>query len=176
MGKRRQYNYTRAGIVPLEQVLPLIKDPSKTHAHFHGQKVKVKGLRLLNFAKSCACSNCGLTATHFAVEHNGDGWHLNLWATRPEMNEMLFTHDHTLARSLGGEDTEANTTTMCAKCNHRKGVGEFAEYCKLKGLPPPGTKASKPKANTITNKQQLMEIEMELAVRQFRKREAKAAA
>lgn len=156
--------------------MPLIKDPAVKRVTLHGHEVRVKSLRLKNFAKSHSCTCCGLVATHFAVEENGSDWHLNLWAERPGMAEMLFTHDHTLARSLGGTDDEANTTTMCAKCNHKKAVGEFAEYCKLKGLPPPGTKTAKPKLPGMSNKQQLMEIEMELAVRQFRKREAKAAA
>jgi cytochrome c553 len=156
--------------------MPLIKDPAVKRVKLHGHEVRVKSLRLKNFAKSHACCDCGLVATHFAVEENGSEWHINLWAERPGMKEMLFTHDHTLARSLGGADTEENTTTMCAKCNHKKAVGEFAEYCKLKGLPPPGTKKKPPKPKGVSNKEQLCTIEMELAVRQFRKREAKAAA
>ncbi|MNE07882.1 hypothetical protein D3C80_1005220 [compost metagenome] len=60
---------------------------------------------------------------------------------------MLFTHDHTLARSLGGTDDASNTTTMCAKCNFLKSKGEFVEYCKQKGLPPPGSgKAARKRA------------------------------
>lgn len=143
--KKRQWEYIRAGIVPIETVLSLIKNPDIKNVNLLGHNVNVTSLRLQTFAKSCTCSACGLVATHFAVENNSN-WHLNLWADRgPEKNEMLFTHDHTLARGLGGADNESNVTTMCAKCNHKKSIGEFAEYCKLKGLPPPGTKTS-PKA------------------------------
>lgn len=143
--KKRQREYIRVGIVDIETVLPLIKNPDIKSVVLLGRKVNTTSLRLKTFAKSCTCSDCGLVATHFAVENNSN-WHLNLWADRgPEKREMLFTHDHTLARSLGGADDETNVTTMCAKCNHKKSIGEFVEYCKLKGLPPPGTKTS-PKA------------------------------
>lgn len=141
MGKKRIQVYERAGVLSIEEVLPLINDPGVTSKVFHGHKINLTSLRLRTFGKSCTCSDCGLEATHFAVESNSN-WHLNLWATRPGMREMLFTHDHTLARGLGGADDESNVTTMCAKCNHRKSIGEFVEYCKLKGLPPPGTKTS----------------------------------
>lgn len=143
--KKRQREYIRAGIVSIDTVLPLIKNPDIKSVVLLGRKVNVTSLRLQTFAKSCTCSDCGLEATHFAVENNSN-WHLNLWADRgPDKKEMLFTHDHTLARSLGGADDETNVTTMCAKCNHKKSIGEFEAYCKLKGLPPPGTKTS-PKA------------------------------
>jgi hypothetical protein len=33
---------------------------------------------------------------------------------------VLFTHDHTLARGLGGADAIENTTTMCSPCNQKK--------------------------------------------------------
>lgn len=142
MAKRKRVEYDRAGIVAIADVIPLIKDPSISKVVLHGHQVKVTSLRLRTFAKSCECSACGLKATHFAVESNSD-WHLNLWADRgPDKKEMLFTHDHTLARGLGGADDESNVTTMCAKCNHQKSIGEYVEYCKLKGLPPPGTKTS----------------------------------
>lgn len=143
MGKKRQREYIRAGIVSLEEVLPLIRNPNIQAVKLHGRKVNVTSLRLRTFGKSCTCSDCGLEATHFAVESNSN-WHLNLWADRSAegKKEMLFTHDHTLARGLGGADNESNVTTMCAKCNHKKSIGEFEAYCKLKGLPPPGTKTS----------------------------------
>lgn len=143
--KKRKQTYERAGIVPIDEVLPLIRDDSIKSVVLHGHKVNVTSLRLRNFAKSCTCITCGLEATHFAVEDNtGYAWHLNLWADRgPEKKEMLFTHDHTLARSLGGADDEENTTTMCAKCNHAKGRIEHIEVCKLRGLPLPGNKRAK---------------------------------
>lgn len=144
--KKQQRNYIRAGIVDIADVIPLINDPAIKSVVLHGQKVNVTSLRLRNFAKSTTCIACGLQATHFAVETNSD-WHLNLYATREGKSEMLFTHDHTLARGLGGADDEDNTTTMCAKCNFQKSIGEYREYCKQKGLPPPGSgKSARKKA------------------------------
>lgn len=143
--KKRKQTYERAGIVAISEIIPLIRDPKIRSVELHGHKVNVTSLRLRNFAKSCTCITCGLEATHFAVEDNtGYAWHLNLWADRgPEKKEMLFTHDHTIARSLGGADDEDNTTTMCAKCNHAKGRLENIEVCKLRGLPLPGNKRKK---------------------------------
>lgn len=142
-GKQNR-NYTRAGIVAIADVLPLIADPEITAVELCGHKVNVTSLRLRNFVKSQTCISCGMIATHFAVEANsGNQWHLNLWASRPGKEEMLFTHDHTLARGLGGEDSEENTTTMCSKCNFQKSRAELVAYNKLHGLPPPGTGKAK---------------------------------
>lgn len=182
---KKPRSYVRAGIVAISDVLPLILDPQIKSVVLHGHKVKVTSLRLRNFAKSYVCSGCKLEATHFAVESNGD-WHLNLWANRgPDKNEMLFTHDHTLARSLGGKDDEENTSTMCAKCNFNKSRGEHAEYCRRNGLPMPGTKKLRKiekgqsvAATAIERREENMRVRtlpLELAVRQFRKLERKAA-
>lgn len=170
MGKRQAY--TRAGIVAIADVLPAIAVGIRKKAEFCGHVVNVSSLRLQTFVKSTVCSCCGLAATHFAVEHNdGFSWHLNLWADRSNegKGEMLFTHDHTLARCLGGADDESNVTTMCAKCNHRKGFDERIEYHKLKGLPPPGTKQAKKKASGRgPDHDRKLNVPMELAVLQFR--------
>ena len=184
--KKRQRTYTRAGIVPLDVVLPLIRNPEVKSVVLLGHKVKVTSLRLQTFAKSCTCSACGLVATHFAVETNSD-WHLNLWADRgPGKTEMLFTHDHTVARSLGGADNESNVTTMCAKCNHSKGREEYIEFCKLHDLPAPGSsikrKGEKQQSTAATSASRREENKrvhtypMEYAVRKFRKFQLKAEA
>lgn len=183
---KKPRTYIRAGIVPISDVLPLIRDPKISKAVFHGHNVNVTSLRLQNFAKSCVCSACKLEATHFAVESNGS-WHLNLWADRgPGKKEMLFTHDHTLARSLGGSDDEGNTTTMCAKCNFNKSKGEREEFCRRNGLPMPGTKKlrkiqkSQSVAATAAERREenkrVDTLPMEYAVRKFRKIQMKAAA
>lgn len=142
--KRLQRAYTRAGIVAIEDVLPVIANPEISAVEFCGHKVNVTSLRLRNFVKSQTCSNCGMVATHFAVEANsGNDWHLNLWAAREDKPEMLFTHDHTLARGLGGDDSEDNTTTMCARCNYEKSRHELVLYNQKNGLPPPGSGKAK---------------------------------
>lgn len=170
--KRGFQEYTRAGKVSIEEALKAIGNPEVIKAEFLGHVVNVTSLRLLTFCKSTTCSSCGLAATHFAVEHNdGFSWHLNLWADRSDMGkrEMLFTHDHTLARGLGGADNESNVTTMCAGCNAKKAVGERIEYCKLNGLPLPGTRQVKKKASGRgPDHDRKLNVPMELAVLQFR--------
>lgn len=120
--------YERACTAPIEDILRLIADETVIKANVGGYMVNTKSLRLKNFLKSTTCSCCGLEATHFAVESNSGrkpSWHLNMWADMgPDVPEILFTHDHTTARGLGGADDEDNTTTMCAMCNSAKGVAE----------------------------------------------------
>jgi hypothetical protein len=66
-----------------------------------------------------------LEAKYFALEKTleKDPYHLNLYGVK-NGKEVLFTHDHTLARSLGGRDNISNTTTMCTHCNFEKSKGE----------------------------------------------------
>lgn len=120
--------YFRVGVVPIDQVIPIILDhqsSKKAKFEFLGTKVGVVSLRLRTFAiKGCTCSRCGLKATHFAVERGArtpddSPCHLNLWGMK-DGEEVLFTHDHTLDRSAGGADNLSNTTTMCSPCNGEK--------------------------------------------------------
>ncbi len=95
-----------------------------------GYELKLDSLRLKTFfVRGTVCSCCGLKATHFAVEKHKSADpnlfpHLNLWGINSKGEEVLFTHDHTLARSLGGLDALKNTTTMCSVCNEDKSVEE----------------------------------------------------
>lgn len=130
--------YERFGTLPISQVIETIKSQigqrkGKGKVEFLGQTVNCTSLRLRTFAlKGTVCSKCGLEATHFALErtnhptHANSPYHLNLWGIK-DGREILFTHDHTLARSLGGLDNLSNTTTMCEPCNSKKAVGEQAE-------------------------------------------------
>lgn len=135
---QRRAHYERLGTVDLETVLRAIESPHPV-AIIMGQEVKVKGLRLRTFknnAPCCSDPDCSLTFSHFAVERSlGKGgapapddhpYHLNLYGINQHGHEVLFTHDHTLARSLGGADTDSNTTPMCLPCNSRKSVKEHA--------------------------------------------------
>lgn len=75
------------------------------------------------------CSACDLEARFYAVERDikckdGAPYHLNLWGIDTNGDEVLFTHDHTLARSAGGADNISNTTTMCSPCNFAKSLVE----------------------------------------------------
>jgi hypothetical protein len=116
--------YIRSGVVSISEVLPLIKKSNK-RAIVGGEYVKVNSLRLRTFTKSTVCKCCGLEASYFAVERDTgqETYHLNLYGIR-DGKEVLFTHDHTLARSLGGDDKIHNTTTMCNECNFKKSIIE----------------------------------------------------
>lgn len=131
-------NYDRHSKVELEPVLEAIRNNStpdrfnsqKPPAIFNGIKVKVGGLRLHTFAnKGVVCSACGLKATYFAIERDqaqaarNGAYHLNLYAGDGD-ERVIFTHDHTLARSLGGGDNPENATTMCSPCNGKKATIE----------------------------------------------------
>lgn len=145
----RAQGYERALVVSIEDVLAQVRDPAVEKAEFGGYRVGVSSLRLQNFAKSTTCSCCGMQATHFAVESNSGrnpSWHLNLWAKVGEdQPEVLFTHDHTKARVLGGTNDASNTTTMCAPCNNKKGHAEsqLAKALGIKRKNKPKTKKKK---------------------------------
>jgi len=127
--------YDRHSTAPLETIIAeilasshLVKTTVKTEVN--GQRVGIDSLRLRTFAhKGCKCVKCGLEAAHFAVERDlataarGGNYHLNLWGVKDGV-EVLFTHDHILARGLGGKDRIENTQTMCCFCNWEKGEVE----------------------------------------------------
>lgn len=127
--------YERLMTVDIDEVINIIvahKENSKPHNYdkrvlFKGEKVKLSSLRLQTFAyKGTVCSDCGLHARFFAIERTqiASRYHINMWGINSEGKEVLFTHDHTLARALGGADDISNTTTMCSFCNHTKGIEE----------------------------------------------------
>lgn len=123
----KQPKYERIGTLPIGDVVPLIKDKEVNRIEAFGYQVKTAGLRLATFAyKGTTCSCCQLEASFFAVEsnNNAQSFHLNLWGVDQNGNEILFTHDHTLARGLGGKDHLSNCTTMCYNCNQKKSVLE----------------------------------------------------
>jgi hypothetical protein len=100
---------------------------NKRRVEIHGVPVRVASLRLLTFFKTgIKCHCCGVSATHFAIERNprpginNSPFHLNLWGD-VDNGEVLFTHDHIIAKANGGEDNLSNTQTMCLPCNMEKG-------------------------------------------------------
>lgn len=129
--------FERLAILPdIQAVFERIRN-GEASMEVDGHRVSLKGLRLHTFATSpCRCSNpeCAHVPSYFAVERHLRSqhpefsvFHLNLYGTDEQGNEILFTHDHTLARGLGGADSRENTTLMCNPCNFRKARLE----CKL---------------------------------------------
>lgn len=130
--------YTRHSTVSLEEGLAAIgsfvANPKNRKAVLNGLRVNCHSLRLQTFYhKGLVCAQCGAQATHFALEANAPegttptSYHINLWGVNGEGEDVLFTHDHILARALGGKDELENTQTMCCFCNWEKGKGEGQE-------------------------------------------------
>jgi HNH endonuclease len=144
--------YIRHGVCTPEEVLPLVKEhygSSLPRPTFHGFKVGVSSLRMKTFQHDgLTCRGCGLVASFFAVEDFHTAWaasagaakasqpHLNLYGINDKGEEVLFTHDHVLARALGGADNLNNVQTMCSPCNNKKGRAENPQKKLKKALTP----------------------------------------
>ena len=130
-------SYDRKSTLPVDVVIADIKAAmsenspiriEKRKIIYHGELVKICTLRLQTFAIRGLICKCGLQASYFALERHhvskNGVYHLNLWGVNEIGEEILFTHDHVLARSLGGKDEIENTTTMCTICNFEKSLIE----------------------------------------------------
>ena len=145
--------YLRSEVIPIAEIIPDVKTHWKEkRARIQrpsGIWVGVSSLRMRTFARAgsstagmkCVC--CGLEATFFAVEQSPGqtAWHLNLYGVS-DGKEILFTHDHKLARSLGGADDLSNSQIMCSPCNGKKSIGETKEVLKLRKLKEENDKTS----------------------------------
>lgn len=95
-----------------------------------GHTVRLNKLKYQTFIRdyyegAFCCSSCGVQPTHavvFGASHSSEKF-VNFF-TLDNNQEVLFTHDHTLARALGGKNELSNTTTMCEQCNRQKSVFE----------------------------------------------------
>jgi hypothetical protein len=129
MNNNSPEHYERIGILKLHDVFPHIKENfnnfGKRKVNINGFNVNVQSLRLRTFYKQgVTCPCCSLTAQYFAVERskgNSGGYHLNLYGLNNQNEEVIFTHDHIIARALGGADDITNSITMCGPCNWNKG-------------------------------------------------------
>lgn len=129
--------YIRHGIATLNEIIPEVHKhwdyPSFRSLIQDQFQVGVTSNRMKTFGRAAltgkiVCAGCGLEATHFGIEtfHNAkddDFPHVNLYGIK-DGQEVLFTHDHILARSLGGKDILENTQVMCSPCNCEKSKGE----------------------------------------------------
>lgn len=123
--------FFRHSVASIDDVIPEIlkglqSGLKKPRAVFNEVSVKVAGLRLETFAtKGLKCAKCQLQATFFAIERDSGKeatngvYHLNLYGVQDGV-EVLFTHDHIIARANGGADKLHNTQTMCYWCNQEK--------------------------------------------------------
>jgi hypothetical protein len=112
--------YKRLAIAPLDYIVPKIQanwNVSEPRALIDGHSVGIYSIRMRTFGRdaraSCglSCRGCGLEASFFAAEvfarGNQDTPHANLYGIK-DGEEILFTHDHILARALGGKDALSN--------------------------------------------------------------------
>lgn len=131
--------YLRFEIVPPDEIL------AHVDAHLNEARTKIQrpdgswvgvtSLRMRTFAragrsaKGMVCVTCGLRGTFFAVEQSPgqQSHHLNLYGINEDNAEILITHDHIVARALGGADNISNTQVMCSPCNNKKSRGEGKE-------------------------------------------------
>ncbi len=131
--------YIRHAIAPMDEIVPEIMaqwDNPHARMTYGGLSFNIHSLRLKTFCRTAykgrlECSTCKLRAGYFAVEAFARGdqtsVHINLYGRNSDGEEVLFTHDHTKARALGGADNLSNTTVMCFPCNNMKGCGECRE-------------------------------------------------
>ncbi len=127
--KNKKPQYERIGTIPIETVFPFIEkhlyNKEKIREDINGFFVNVSSLRLKTFfLHGIGCSCCENKASFFAVERStgtNSPYHINLYGYDKDGAEILFTHDHILARGLGGTDTIDNTRTSCGPCNWKKG-------------------------------------------------------
>lgn len=89
-----------------------------------GAQAKVSSQRTLLFKDSATCVCCGIKGTFYrktASFINGTlSYHVNLYGSYPTGEEVLFTKDHIVPKSLGGKDKLTNFVTACSTCNSIK--------------------------------------------------------
>lgn len=126
MPNKKNKVYERVGTLTVDNVLEHVGE--KRHVFWIGNTpytIKMRSMRYKVFKiKGVCCTKCGIVGTHFAIERsNGQtgGFHLNLYATKPDGTEVLMTRDHTIPRSKGGPNNLANQEPMCTYCNGKKG-------------------------------------------------------
>jgi hypothetical protein len=137
--------FQRVAKISVEEGMDLIrahmhksKSAQRKRVNVGGFDVSLNSLRLYTFATHppcCSNPECTVRADYFAVEMqtSNDGrpvnshHQLNLYGIDDQGNRHMMTHDHTLARSLGGEDNLTNTSAMCSRCNKQKSVFESQE-------------------------------------------------
>jgi len=150
--------YERLTTLTLEEGFDLIRQGRAAHAlakatstkpddliSLAGGMVRIWSLRLVTFLKRgtfCSHEGCVYAGTYFAVERNprpekksnkpvhqlSETYHINLWGVTEDGSPVLMTHDHIVARSLGGSDKLENTQTMCCWHNWEKGKLEGHQY------------------------------------------------
>lgn len=138
--------YSRLGTLSIEEGMAILRahqarpeNEIKQRVEIMGQMVALGGMRIQSFFHKelcCSSEECSLKPAFFAIEKgeakrkgrvNRSNYQLNIYGINECGDEIEFTHDHTLARGLGGEDVLENISIMCLRCNQRKSYFEHQE-------------------------------------------------
>ena len=91
-------------------------------------RVNMNSARYYTFRDNTHCACCGLEGTYFLLQDNQTrpgrpvvSGHFNLYGDDPVLGPVLFTKDHIIPVSRGGENILSNYRTMCAVCNQLRG-------------------------------------------------------
>lgn len=124
-------HYVRKGRkYDLDEVLPFVDDVSKRKVkkEFDGDVIKISSDRLITFKnKGVCCVECGLEGSFLVKERDlsqekrNEPFHFNMYGINENGEEVLFTKDHIIPKSMGGANHVSNYQTMCKKCNEEKG-------------------------------------------------------
>ena len=121
--------YDRVGKYDIQEVLSLVPSKFKKGrimTKYENYLVNINSERYHTFKNSGTnCVKCGLPAAYFALEQSKGqkgvkSFHFNLYGIDAGGKEVMFTKDHIVARSIGGEDHPNNYQTMCLTCNGKK--------------------------------------------------------
>ena len=129
--ERKGRHYTPEEIHPLVVFGPKLSGGKARRAgaarELDGDFINFTSQRLQLFAtKGCTCVVCGVEGTHYVKERHRNAkepppYHLNLYGTDAEGNEVLMTKDHIVPKAAHGPDCMNNYQVMCTACNHLKG-------------------------------------------------------
>jgi 5-methylcytosine-specific restriction endonuclease McrA len=139
---KKKYKLVRLSIHPIGDILSDVRENNFRDFRDYfcdGYKVKVKlaSQRYRIFYEDyqkdnqISCKRCGIVATHFALEQhahqtkfsnfNPVRFHFNLYGLDQYGNEILFTKDHIVPISKGGDNHIDNLQVLCTHCNLKKG-------------------------------------------------------
>lgn len=126
------HNMESIAVYPVDIILPQIGPEQKilvNDEHWVG----ASSLRMQTFKeKGVDCVVCGCKGAYFSAERQiwrnklkerpfVGSYHFNLYGITPTGTLRLMTHDHIIPLSNYGANTLENSTTMCEKCNSKKG-------------------------------------------------------
>lgn len=134
--KTKPSGYLTYGQFSVDEVLPLIGNGERLQFDCgeHGTiSIKMNSERLICFKQNIVCVRCRVMGILFRLQrHQNDqqslSLHMNLYGLR-NGRMILFTKDHIVPRSKGGQSSLSNYQTMCYDCNQIKGN----KYKKSKG-------------------------------------------